>query len=40
MGGIDVLRVLGNAFSKFAKKYIPDALIFAMILTLITFILG
>jgi short-chain fatty acids transporter len=35
-----VLRVLGDAFSKFAKKYLPDALIFAMILTLITFVLG
>ncbi|WP_248691108.1 TIGR00366 family protein [Pseudothermotoga hypogea] len=35
-----MLRVLGDAFSKFAKKYLPDALIFAMILTLITFILG
>ncbi len=35
-----MLRVLGDAFSKFAKKYLPDALIFAMILTLITFVLG
>jgi short-chain fatty acids transporter len=35
-----VLRVLGDVFSKFAKKYLPDALIFAMILTLITFVLG
>ncbi|WP_052463553.1 short-chain fatty acid transporter [Thermotoga caldifontis] len=35
-----MLRVLGNVFSKFAKKYLPDALIFAMILTLLTFILG
>lgn len=35
-----MLRVLGNVFSKFAKKYLPDALIFAMILTLITFVLG
>jgi short-chain fatty acids transporter len=35
-----VLRVLGDVFSKFARKYLPDALIFAMILTLITFVLG
>ncbi len=35
-----MLRVLGNAFAKFARKYLPDALIFAMILTLITFVLG
>lgn len=35
-----MLRVLGDVFSKFAKKYLPDALIFAMILTLITFVLG
>lgn len=35
-----MLRVLGDVFSKFARKYLPDALIFAMILTLITFVLG
>ncbi|MBO8160305.1 MAG: short-chain fatty acid transporter [Thermosipho sp. (in: Bacteria)] len=35
-----MLRALGNSFTKFAKKWIPDALIFAMILTLLTFILG
>ncbi len=35
-----MLRVLGNAFSKFAKRYLPDALIFAFLLTLLTFVLG
>ncbi|HEY8542990.1 MAG TPA: TIGR00366 family protein [Pseudothermotoga sp.] len=35
-----MLRVLGAAFSKFAKRYLPDALIFAFLLTLITFVLG
>lgn len=35
-----MLRVLGDVFSRFAKKYLPDALIFAMILTLLTFVLG
>ncbi|MDI3495886.1 MAG: short-chain fatty acid transporter [Pseudothermotoga sp.] len=35
-----MLRVLGSAFSRFAKKWLPDALIFAIILTLLTFVLG
>lgn len=35
-----MLRVLGSAFSKFAKRYLPDALIFAILLTLLTFVLG
>lgn len=35
-----MLRVLGSAFSRFAKRYLPDALIFAFLLTLITFVLG
>lgn len=35
-----MLRVLGAAFSRFAKRYLPDALIFAFLLTLITFVLG
>ena len=35
-----MLRALGSVFAKFAKKYLPDALIFAMILTIITLILG
>ncbi|MEJ5228430.1 MAG: short-chain fatty acid transporter [Pseudothermotoga sp.] len=35
-----MLRVLGSAFSKVAKRYLPDALIFAILLTLLTFVLG
>jgi len=31
--GVLMLRFLGNAFAKFARRYLPDALIFAIILT-------
>jgi len=35
-----MLRVLGNIFTRFAKRWIPDALVFAFLLSLLTFILG
>ena len=38
--GVLMLRFLGNAFAKFARRYLPDALIFAIILTLLTLVLG
>jgi short-chain fatty acids transporter len=35
-----MLRVLGNFFTRIARRWIPDALLFAMLLCLLTFILG
>ena len=35
-----MIRALGNFFSKIAKKWIPDAFIFAVILTILVFVLG
>jgi len=38
--GETMFRILGNFFSKIAKKYLPDAFIFAILLTLVVLILG
>ncbi len=35
-----MIRALGNFFTKIAKKWIPDAFIFAIILTILVFVLG
>lgn len=35
-----MLRVLGNFFTKIAKKFIADAFVFAIVLTIITFVLA
>ena len=35
-----MVRALGRFFSKVARKYLPDAFIFAVVLTIIVFILG
>ena len=35
-----MIRLLGQFFSKIARRFLPDAFIFAIILTLINFILG
>ncbi|HRW25472.1 MAG TPA: TIGR00366 family protein [Spirochaetia bacterium] len=35
-----MIRALGNFFSKIAKRWIPDAFVFAIILTIIVFALG
>ena len=35
-----MIRALGNFFTKVAKKWIPDAFIFAIILTILVFVLG
>ncbi len=35
-----MIRALGNFFTKIAKKWIPDAFIFAVILTILVFVLG
>ncbi len=35
-----MVRSLGTFFSKIAKKYLPDAFIFAIILAIIVFVLG
>lgn len=35
-----MVRALGTFFSKVARKYLPDAFIFAIVLTIIVFILG
>ena len=35
-----MLRILGNFFTRIARRWIPDALLFAMILCLLTFVLG
>lgn len=35
-----MVRVLGNFFSKLARKYLSDAFIFAIVLTILVFILG
>lgn len=35
-----MIRILGNIFSKIARRYLPDAFVFAILLTLIIFILG
>ena len=35
-----MIRALGNFFTKIAKKWIPDAFIFAIILTILVFLLG
>ena len=35
-----MIRILGNFFSKIAQRYLPDAFIFAIILSLIIFVMG
>ena len=35
-----MVRALGRFFSKVARKYLPDAFIFAIVLTIIVFVLG
>ena len=35
-----MIRNMGVIFSKFAERYIPDAFVFAVILTIVTFIFG
>ena len=35
-----MVRSLGKFFSKVAKKYLPDAFIFAVILAIVVFVLG
>ncbi|KPK72509.1 MAG: short-chain fatty acid transporter [Phycisphaerae bacterium SM23_30] len=35
-----MIRLMGQFFSKIARRFLPDAFIFAIILTLLTFILG
>jgi len=35
-----MIRALGNFFTKIAKRWIPDAFIFAIILTILVFLLG